>query len=78
MANKIYVNGEYDWKLRLKLGLKRFMKGLGASLLITAIQYATEFIQSNPDVFPQQYTIYLGLTVSALLGLEKSLQKKKK
>jgi len=74
----IYVNGEYDWKLRLKLGVKRFLKGLGASALLMLIQFSAEFLQNNPDVFPQEYTLYIGLVVSALLGIEKAIQKEKK
>ncbi len=72
------INGTYDWKLRAKLGCKRFIKGFSAALLIAVIQYGAEFIQNNPDVFPQTYTLYTGLIVSILLGFEKALQKEKK
>jgi len=78
MVNTINVNGEYDWKLRIKLGSKRFLKGLGASILLTLIQFSAEFLQNNPDIFPQEYTLYIGLVVSALLGIEKAVQKEKK
>jgi hypothetical protein len=78
MAKRIEIKqADYDWKLRLKLGLKRFAKGLGASLLVAGVQYSAEFLQNSKDLFPQEYTIYVGLVVSALLGLEKALQKKK-
>lgn len=78
IMTNIYVNGEYDWKLRLKLGAKRFLKGLGASILLTIIQFSAEFLQNNPEIFPQEYTLYIGLVVSALLGIEKAIQKEKK
>ena len=68
---------EYDLKLRLKLGLKRFGKGIAASLLITAVQFAAEFLQSNPGIFPEKYTLFVGAAVSALMGIEKALQKEK-
>jgi hypothetical protein len=68
---------EYDAKLRLKLGVKRFLKGLGASLLVAGVQYAAEFLQNSKELFPQEYTIYVGLVVSALLGIEKAIQKQK-
>jgi hypothetical protein len=78
MNNIVIINGTYDWKLRLKLGGKRFLKGFSASLLIAVIQFSAEFIQNNPAVFPQKYTLYTGLIVAILLGLEKALQKEKK
>ena len=67
----------YDWKLRLKLGAKRFGKGMAASLLIAFLQFAAEFLQNNPELFPTQYTLYVGIAVSALLGIEKAVQSQK-
>lgn len=78
MNNIVIINGTYDWKLRLKLGSRRFLKGFLASLLIVGIQFSAEFIQNNPQVFPQSYTLYTGLIMSILLGFEKALQKEKK
>ena len=68
---------QYDWKLRLKNGLMRFGKGIVASLLIAVLQFAVEFLQNNPDLFPTKYTIFVGIAVSALLGIEKALQQGK-
>ncbi|RLE39470.1 hypothetical protein DRJ17_00790 [Candidatus Woesearchaeota archaeon] len=78
MAKRVIVQpAEYDLKLRLKLGVKRFLKGLGASLLVAGVQYAAEFLQNSKDLFPQEYTLYVGLVVSALLGIEKAVQRQK-
>jgi hypothetical protein len=77
MANKIQINpAEYDWKLRLKLGAKRFLKGLLATLLIAGIQYAVQFVQTSTDLFPKESAL-AGILISGLLALEKALQKQK-
>lgn len=73
MANKTQ---EYDWKLRLKLGLKRFLKGFAATMLVAGVQYGVQFVQSSPDLFPQESTL-AGILISGLLALEKALQKQK-
>jgi hypothetical protein len=67
----------YDTKQRIINGLKRFGKGIAASLLIAVLQFAVEFLQNNPDLFPTKYTIFVGVAVSALLGIEKALQQGK-
>ncbi len=73
MANKTQ---EYDWKLRLKLGLKRFLKGFAATMLVAGVQYGVQFVQSSPDLFPQESAL-AGILISGLLALEKALQKQK-
>jgi hypothetical protein len=76
MSNKIQVQGEYDWKTRIKAGSKRFLKGLGATLLVAGIQYAVQFVQTSPDLFPAESAM-AGIIISGLLALEKSLQRSK-
>jgi len=67
----------YDTKQRIINGLKRFGKGVGASVLIAALQFAVEFLQNNPELFPTKYTLYVGVAVSALMGIEKAIQQAK-
>ena len=67
----------YDTKQRMISGLKRFGKGVAASTLIAALQFAVEFLQNNPELFPTKYTLYVGVAVSALLGIEKAIQQAK-
>jgi len=76
MTNKIQIQGEYDWKTRLKLGTKRFLKGLGATLLVAGVQYAVQFVQTSPDLFPAESAL-AGIVISGLLALEKVLQRGK-
>jgi len=76
MTNTIQVQGEYDWKTRLKAGSKRFLKGLGATILVAGIQYGVQFIQTSPDLFPTESAM-AGIIISGLLALEKALQRGK-
>lgn len=76
MSNKIQVQGEYDLKTRVKAGLKRFLKGMGATLLVAGVQYAVQFVQTSPDLFPAESTM-AGIIISGLLALEKALQRSK-
>ena len=76
MTNKIQIQGEYDWKARLKLGSKSFLKGLGATLLVAGVQYAVQFVQTSPDLFPAESAL-AGIVISGLLALEKALQRGK-
>ncbi len=69
---------KYSRDLRLKAGLKRFLKGLGAALAAAVLGYAIEFVSSNPELIPEEAKPYvLGLVVPLLLGLEKLFQKDK-
>lgn len=67
----------YETKQRIINGLKRFGKGVGASALLAALQFSVEFLQNNPELFPTKYTLYVGIAVSALLGIEKAVQGQK-
>jgi hypothetical protein len=67
----------YDTKQRMVSGLKRFGKGVAASALVATLQFAVEFLQNNPELFPTKYTLYVGVAVSALLGIEKAIQQAK-
>lgn len=67
----------YDTKQRIINGLKRFGKGVGASALIAALQFTVEFLQNNPELFPTKYTLYVGVAISALMGIEKAIQQAK-
>lgn len=76
MKVSIMAKNQYDAKTRMKAGLKRFLKGLLATLLVAGVQYGVEFVQTSADLFPAESAL-TGLVVSTLIGLEKALQKRK-
>ncbi len=69
---------KYSRDLRLKAGLKRFLKGLGAALATAFLGFCVEFLSSNPEVIPDEFKPYVfSLVLPLFLGLEKVFQKDK-
>lgn len=68
---------DYNCKMRLKAARNRFLKGLGATVGISLIQFLKDFLLTDAqDCFPE-YSLYFGLGMSLLLAIEKGIQKDK-
>ena len=55
-----------------KITLKKFLYGLGYTVVASAIAYTIDFL--NVTEFPAEYSVYTGLVISILLALQNYLK----
>ena len=67
----------YTVKLRVKLGLTRAAKTMIATILLALLAAVYEWLVAYQGQFNPMYSVWIGLALSILLGLEKAFQKAK-
>ena len=53
----------FDWKITLK----KFFAGLGYTVIVAAIAYSIDYLQTA--TFPAKYAVYVGLIITILHAL---------